>query len=286
MIWLTLAFGSALFLGAYDICKKNAVSGNAVWPVLLICSLTNVFLLSLFGIPEITSLKDHLTLLVKAAIVTTSWGFTYNAIAKLPISITSPIRASAPVFTIFMATAFMGERPQILQWIGIAVCLVGYFLFSSASKKESGAYWKNPFVICMFVGTFLGSCSGIYDKFLLQNLGYDPLVLQFWFNVYMSCVQAFILLFYWFPRKQKMPFRFRPIMLFVGVFLLIADRLYFLSLHEENALVSIVTIIRRSSVLIAFMAGLFLFKESKSKRKWLALFVVLSGLSLIALGNI
>ena len=138
----------------------------------------------------------------------------------------------------------------------------------------------------MFVGTFLGSCSGVYDKFLLQNLDYDPLVLQFWFNVYMSCVQALILLFYWFPRKQKMPFRFRPIMLFVGVFLLIADRLYFLSLHEENALVSIVTIIRRSSVLIAFMAGLFLFKESKSKRKWLALFVVLLGLSFIALGNI
>ena len=76
----------------------------------------------------------------------------------------------------------------------------------------------------MFVGTFLASCSGIYDKFLLQNLAYDPLVLQFWFNVYMSIVQAIILFFYWRPRRSKQPFQFRPTMLLIGLLLLVADR--------------------------------------------------------------
>ncbi|MEE1067125.1 MAG: GRP family sugar transporter [Fibrobacteraceae bacterium] len=285
MIWLTLAFCSAFFLGIYDICKKKAVHQNAVWPVLLICSLTNVFLLSFLGVPEIHSIKDHFILFVKAGIVTTSWGFTYNAIAKLPLSVTSPIRASAPIFTILMATLLMGERPHSLQWLGIASCLLGYFLFSSAGKKETGSYWKNPFVIFMFVGTFLASCSGIYDKFLLQNLAYDPLVLQFWFNVYMSIVQAIILFFYWRPRRSKQPFQFRPTMLLIGLLLLVADRFYFLSLHEQGALVSVVTIVRRSNVLIAFTAGLFLFKEKKSKRKWGALAAILLGLACIALGN-
>lgn len=285
VIWLTLALGSAFFLGLYDICKKKALNRNGVWPVLLICSLTNVFCLSLAGIPEISSVKDHFTLLVKAVIVTTSWGFTYNAIARLPLSITSPIRASAPIFTILMATLFMGERPHLLQWFGIFSCLLGYFLFSSAGKRETGSYWKNPFVLCMFIGTFLGACSGVYDKFLLQNLEYDPLEVQFWFNVYMACIQSVILMVYWWPRREKQPFRFSPVMLLVGVLLLLADRFYFLSLHEEGALVSIVTIIRRSNVLIAFCAGLFLFKEKKSKGKWLALLAILLGLILIALGN-
>ena len=42
-MWLLLAFLSAALLGFYDVCKKKALSGNAVLPVLflntLICSL-------------------------------------------------------------------------------------------------------------------------------------------------------------------------------------------------------------------------------------------------------
>ncbi len=273
MFWIFLAFGSAVFLGFYDICKKKAVSGNAVWPVLWICSVTNVLLLLPFiAFSEWPSIGDHLTLIVKAILVTISWAFTYHAIAQLPLSVSAPIRASAPVFTIFMATCFMGERPALLEWTGIAFCLAGYFCFGISGKRETGSYWKNKFVLLMFLGTFFGSCSGVYDKFLLQHLKYDPLILQFWFNVYMSLIQGVFVFGYWFPRRATQPFYFKPAVFLVGVLLIVADRFYFLSLHEEEALVSIVTVIRRSNVLISFVAGLLLFKESKNIYKWIALF--------------
>lgn len=289
MTWLFFALASALFLGIYDICKKRAVDKNAVWPLLLICSLTNVVLLLVYKIPEAPALKDHLTLLVKAAIVTSSWAFTYNAIAHLPLSITSPIRATAPIFTIFMATLFMGERPMALQWAGIVCCFGGHILFRMAGRETGSKYWKNPFVIAMFVGTFLGSCSGVYDKVLLQRLGYEPFVLQFWFNVYMCVIQGLVVALYWYPRQKKglaKPFKFKWIMLLVGVFLLIADRFYFLSLHEEGTLVSLVTIIRRSSVIISFLAGLIIFKERNNLKKWSALGAILLGLTLIGLASL
>ncbi len=294
MTWLLLALGSALFLGIYDICKKRAVNRNAVWPMLLICSATNVVLLLIWqllanGLPEVPALKDHLTLLVKAAIVSGSWVFTYSAIARLPLSTTSPIRATAPIFTMFMATIFMGERLLPLQWIGFASCFAGHMLFRFGTKREQKTYWRHPFVIAMFFGTFLGSCSGVYDKVLLQRLGYDPFVLQLWFNIYMCVIQGLVTAFYWYPRNKRgigFKFEFRWIMLLVGALLLVADRFYFLSLHEEGTLVSLVTIIRRSSVIISFIAGLMIFKEKNNPKKWMALVAIVTGLVLIGISSL
>jgi len=294
MTWLLLALGSALFLGIYDICKKRAVNRNAVWPMLLICSLTNVVLLFIWrvaadGLPEVPVLKDYLILLVKAGLVTASWVFTYSAIARLPLSTTSPIRATAPIFTMFMATMFLGERLLPLQWAGFACCFAGHMLFRFGTKKEQKTYWRHPFVIAMFIGTFFGSCSGVYDKVLLQRLGYEPFTLQLWFNVYMCVIQGLVTAFYWYPRSKKgigFKFEFRWIMLLVGALLLVADRFYFLSLHEEGALVSLVTIIRRSSVIISFVAGLAILHEKSNSKKWLALIAIVTGLTLIGISSL
>jgi transporter family protein len=64
----------------------------------------------------------------------------------------------------------------------------------------------------------------------------------------------------------------------VGVLLVIADRFYFLAVHEPDALISVVSVIRRSNVLISFAGGLFFFKERKSKLKYLAMAGILTGL--------
>lgn len=141
MFWVTLALGSALFLGFYDIAKKKALTGNAVLPVLFFVSLTCAALLSpayfLGHIPAFSA-SGHCKLLLKAVIVTSSWIFTFHAVSRLPLSVTAPVRASAPIFTIAMAVAFMGERPSSMEWLGIGISLVGYGVMSVASRKETG----------------------------------------------------------------------------------------------------------------------------------------------------
>lgn len=293
MIWIILAFSSALFLGFYDISKKKVLNNHAIWPVLFFCSLTSViglFPLFLTGKIPLIEAEEHLFLLFKAVIVTTSWIFTFNAVARLPLSMTSPIRASAPLFTILIAVSFMGERPSLWQWVGICVTAISYFLFSIAGKRETGLFFKNPWVIAMFIGTFLGACSGIYDKYLLQQLKYEPLAVQFWFNLYMSVIQFTMMCFFalrnkYSNRVSKRSFRFHPLMILVGFLLLIADRFYFLALHEPDALVSIVTVIRRSNVIISFLWGIFIMKEQKSKTKYFAFSGILLGLILIGLSQ-
>lgn len=284
MLWVTLALGSALFLGFYDIAKKKALTGNAVLPVLFFVSLTcTAVLLPVYFLGKIPSLalSEHLMLLVKAAIVTASWIFTFNAVSRLPLSLTAPIRASAPIFTIAMAVAIMGERPSSFEWIGIGFAMVSYFLISLASRKETGHFFTNIWILSMFFGTFLGSCSGVYDKFLLQRAKLDPLAIQFYFNIYMTCIQAFSILLLRFLQRNKPDrkrFEFRWIILAVGVLLVIADRFYFLAVHEPDALISVVTVIRRSNVLISFAGGLIFFKEKRTKLKYVAMVGILIGL--------
>lgn len=289
MFWVTLALGSALFLGFYDIAKKKALTGNAVLPVLFFVSLTCAALLSpayVLGIIPALSSSDHLKLLLKAAIVTASWIFTFHAVSRLPLSITAPVRASAPIFTIAMAVAFMGERPSTLEWLGIGISLAGYLAMSFASRKETGHFFTNIWILSMFFGTFLGSVSGIYDKFLLQRENLDPLAIQFYYNIYMAILQGILIFVQHLAKKgspSRIRFQFRPVILAVGIFLVAADRFYFLAVHNPDALISVVTIIRRSNVLFSFLGGLFFFHERRSALKNLSMAGILLGLLCFAM---
>jgi transporter family protein len=240
----------------------------------------------LSGHCEPLSLHDHLLLMVKAVIVGLSWLFTYNAIAHMPLSISTTIRALAPLFTIMIAVGFMGERPFALQWVGIALCVCSYIGLSLAGRKEMGHFFSNGWVVSMLIGTILASCSGIYDKFILQRMNFEPMTVQVWFSIYMLAVQFITTAFTWFPtRKKTTPFQFRWSFLAVAALLIIADRCYFLAVSHEDALISIITVLRRSSVFISFLAGIIIFRERKSKLKFVALLGVVAGLCLISLGK-
>ena len=267
MSWFILALLSAFFLGCYDLAKKKSVQDNAVRVTLFFCSAFYALFMSpllLTGHCESLPLQSHVYLFGKAAIVGGSWILTYNDLAHLPLSIATTIRALA----------------------GVAICICSYVGLSLAGRKEMGHFFSNGWVICMVLGTILAACSGVYDKFILQRMNFDPLTVQVWFSIYMALWQFVICAFTWFPTRHKTtPFKFRWSMVLVAVLLIIADRCYFVAVSDPDALISIITVFRRSSVLISFFAGLLLFKERKSKMKFVALLGVILGICLIALGK-
>jgi transporter family protein len=185
-----------------------------------------------------------------------------------------------------IAVGFMGERPFPLQWVGIAVCVFSYIGLSLAGRKEMGHFFSNGWVVSMLIGTILASCSGVYDKFILQRMNFEPMTVQVWFSIYMLAVQFITTAFTWYPtRKKTTPFQFRWSFIAVAALLIVADRCYFLAVSHEGALISIITVLRRSSVFISFLAGILIFRERKSKLKFVALLGVVLGLCLISLGK-
>ena len=297
MSWLLLATLSALFLGLYDISKKAALNANAVLPVLLCSSLAGSLVVALamlfsglapasaesIGMVVVPlSGGEHLLVLLKAGIVTSSWILSFFAVKHLPISIAAPVRASAPLFTLMGAVFLFGEAPSVRQWIGISVILLAYWGFSLVGRAEGLGFEQHRWIGLLLGGTLLGAISGLYDKHLLQQARLPPLTLQCWFTLYNAALQGIVVALLWWPRRRnvtKLKWRFSiPL---VGVLLIIADSFYFRALAHQEALVSVVSLVRRSNVVVSFSLGALLFREKLLHRKAVILAGILFGVWLL-----
>lgn len=298
MLWLSLSLASAFLLGAYEITRKRAVRESAILPVLLGANLGGLGLLGMslalgrafpepahawgFELEELTR-RAHLGILLKSCIVSTSWVMSYFAVKRLPISVAGPLRATSPVVTILGALLLFQESPALLQRCGIAVIFSGYFGFAWLGREEGIFFLQNRAVGLLVLGTCIGSLSGLYDKYLLQYAELAPTTLQFWFTAYNVMIQLFLCRLIWWPKRGVQSFRMSWSVPLVGVFLVLADQLYFRAMAHEGALVSVISLVRRSSVLVSFTVGGLLFREQLLKKKALFLGVIVLGLGLLFL---
>ena len=297
-MWLAFAFLSAFLLGCYEVNKKMSLTGNAVIPVLFL----NTLISSLIFVPFIAlsfctdwldgtmlyvpraSLEDHLKVFVKAVIVLSSWISGYFALKHLPLTITGPIKATQPILTLLGAMLLFGERLNLYQWIGVSLAVASFYLLSSSGKKEGILFAHNKWIFLTVLSILTGALSGLYDKYLMRSM--DVMTVQVWFNIYQCAMMALILIGLWYPHRTKStPFHWRWNILFISIFLCVADWVYFYALSFPDSMISIVSMVRRSNVLVTFAAGALFFHEKNLKNKAIDLFLVLLGMIFLYLGT-
>lgn len=289
-MWLAFALLSAALLGFYDVCKKYSLRDNAVIPILflntLFCSI--IFLPFAFKTP-FGGWEMQRYILLKAFIVLSSWVLGYIGIKNLPITIIGPINATRPVMVLVGALLIFGERLNLWQWAGVVLAILSFFLLSRSGKKEGIDFKHNRWILCTVGAAVLGAISGLYDKYLMATeggLGLPRLTVQCWYNFYQCIMMGIMLLLLWWPtRKGSTPFRWRWSILFISIFLSIADYVYFYSLSLDGALISVVSMVRRSSVLVSFILGALLFHEKNLRSKAIDLALVLLSMILLWLGQ-
>ena len=296
-MWMYLGLLAALFLGLHNLLKKHAVQGNEVFPVLL-GTISSGFLLLLpfylgsVWFPEfmvniqfyITDIpwQTHGYLAIKSAIMAASWLLAYHALKHLPITIVTPIRSAGPFFTFIGAITIYQEKPNGLQWVGFFLIIFSVLLYSKIGKKEGIHFKSNKWIFAIIGATFLGASSGLYDKFLVQSLALNPQTLQFWFCFYTVIIILIILSVTWFPNAEKRKaFTWRWSIPLVGVLLQIADYFYFKALQDPEALIMLLSAIKRSQILIAVVVGGLLFKEQNKRKKLVPLAGIMCGVFLI-----
>ncbi len=298
MSWIWLSIASALVLGIYELLKKLAVRDNAVPPVLFCGTLTGLLVwLLLRGItpwlPEAWQAglaidpigpKEHLALFGKGVLVSASWIFGYFALKHLPITIASPVRSSAPLWTILIAVAFFDESPSPRQWLGVALILVAFYVFSLLGRAEGFRFHRDKWVACLIAATLLGALSAVYDKVLLQDFGFRVATLQFWFSVYLVVVMLPFTLAWRYGTSvaNRGRFEWRWTVPAVGIGLLIADALYFAAIASDDALISVISPIRRTSAMVGFIGGIVIFRERRNLGwKAVALVLMLMGVAVL-----
>ena len=289
-MWLILAFLSAAMLGCYDSFKKDALKGNAVIPVLFLNTLFSslIFLpfIVLSGTTDVLQgtifqtasggWEMHKYIVLKALIVLSSWILGYFGMKHLPLTIVGPINATRPVMVLVGALLVFGERLNVWQWIGVMLAVASFFMLSRSSKKE-GIDFKHDHWIYMIVGAAaLGAVSGLYDKYLMApvesgGVGLDRMMVQSWYNIYQCGMMT--------------PFHWSWSIVGVSVFLSTADFMYFYSLSLPEAMISIVSMVRRGSVIVSFMFGAMFFHEKNLKAKAFDLALVLLGMLFLYVGS-
>lgn len=314
-MWVVYALVSASLLGLYDVFKKKSLQGNAVIPVLLI----NTVICTLFFLPSIVGSltgmispdsilyipyggwREHKLVIIKAFVVLSSWICGYFAIKKLPLTIVGPVNATRPVMTLVGAMLIFGERLNLLQWAGVCMAIFSFWMLSRSGKKEGIDFKSNVWVLLLVAAAVLGACSGLYDKYLMASsgAGLDRLFVQGWYNLYQAVIMGVIMLLVWLPERKRalaqavpgtgpdyVPFVWKWTIPFISLALTAADLAYLYALTMPGAMISVVSMIRRSSVLVSFVFGAVVFHEKNLRSKALDLVFVLLSLILLLLGTV
>lgn len=301
-MWLILAFVSAVMLGFYDASKKASLKGNAVLPVLLLNTIFSTIIFSPFLLDYVCGggwfsgtfadtasgasdeLRAHLLVVLKAFIVLSSWICGYFGLKHLPLTIVGPINATRPVLVLLGAVLIFGEKLNLYQWIGVLLALLSIFLMSRAGKKEEIDFKSNKWIWCLAAATLIGAVSGLYDKFIMRSL--NPMFVQSWFNFYQMIIMSAICGLIWYPTRHKStPFSWRWSIPLISIFICIGDFAYYNSLSEADSMISVVSLVRRSSVIISFICGVVIFKERNIKAKLFDLLLILLGMAFIWMGT-
>lgn len=299
-MWVILAFISAFFNGCYDISKKIAVNNNAILPVLFFSALfaflllLPVAILSYLGIAQISasifyipnlSIESHIHILIRAFIIVLAWILGYTALKHLPITITGPINSTRPVITLVLSIVIFNENLSVCQWIGVLITIVSLFLLSFSSKREGVKFSKNKWITFAFSGALIGSLCELLEKFIMQQLAFMSVL--FWTSLYQCTIVGLIILFSkLFTSKKKYDFSLRWSILFIAIFLTLTDVAYLNALSLDGAMISVISLIRRGSVLVSFTGGVIFLKEKNFKSKVLDLVLIIIGMMFLFFGTI
>ena len=294
-MWILLAFVSATLLGLYDTSKKFSLRGNDVIPVLFLNTLfCSAIFLPLILLSQYTHVLDssifhvgaggwemHRWIILKSVIVLLSWVFGYFAIAQLPLTIVGPINATRPVMTLVGAML-------------VSLAIISLFLLARSGKREGIDFKHNKWIFFLVLAAMMGTCSGLLDKYLMASpenggVGLNRMMAQSWYNIYQCIMMGVVLLVYIFNQRKKAErtahFSWKWSILLISIFLSMADFAYFYALSLPGAMISIVSMVRRGSVLVSFLCGALLFREKNLKAKAIDLCFVLLGMIFLWIGS-
>lgn len=290
-MWITFALISLVSLGFYDIFKKLALDGNNMFAVLFV----NTLLCTLFMSPVIVSgiadgtygfqqPQDHLYIIVKSLIVTTSWLLGYSAMKHLPLTIAGSINALRPIMVLVGAIIIYSERPGAMQWTGIIMGF-GSLLFIGFIGSREGLTKKNSrWIIYGLASMLLWAVSGLYDKFLLRR--FTPLSVEAWYSFYQFVIMLMVLAVTTRFHLSDDKFKWNWSILLISIFITAADLSFFYALKSPGSMVSIVSMIRRGSAVVTFIYGVLFLHERNVRLKFVDMGILVVGMTLIILGSL
>lgn len=271
-VLLTLVFG--ICKGFREGIKKKALEKSSTFEVLFLYTLLGFLLViptakDVFSIPW----QYYFFILIKAGLVFTAWTCSFNSIKYMPVSLYGVMDTSRVVFSTFMGVMFMSESLRLSQITGMILVISGLVLVNINQKSDTKV--KSKYLFLTLVACLFNATSGVLDKWLTKTVSSGQL--QFWFMLYLTVMYGLYILF----TKTKVSVKTLKTnywIVILAVIFVIGDRALFMANANPDSRITIMTLIKQSSVLAAILAGRIMFREKGTLRRVLCALLVVLGI--------
>ena len=298
VMWIFLVFVYGIIKGLREICKKKSLEKNSVTEVLLVYT----FLSLLICTPQIPNavgltVNQYLWVALKSFVIFIAWMAGFKAIKKLPISLCGVLDLSRVLFASLLGVVVLGEKITFFKGIGLLFVSVGLLFLKfnpflkkdrmSSSESNSIAITEekkkssNTFFICLaFLSCILNAVSGLLDKILMKEMNSSQL--QFWYTFFLVVYYSI----YAIVRRVKINKEiWKNIWVwFLAVGIIVMDKALFIANGYPESQVTIMTMIKQSSVIIAILSGKFIFREKNILQKMICAAIIIIGILIGIMG--
>ena len=292
---LVLVYG--IIKGLREICKKKSLEKNSVTEVLLVYTFLSLLICSpQFPQARGLTFNQYLWVALKAFVIFVAWIAGFKAIKKLPISLCGVLDLSRVLFATLLGVIVLGEKITFFKGIGLVLVSAGllFLKFNPFIKKESVIEEKvtagenegqksssnSFFIFLAFLSCVLNAVSGLLDKILMKEMNSSQLL--FWYTLFMVIYYAI----YALVRRVKIN---RSVwkniwVWFLAVGIIVMDKSLFIANAYPESQITVMTLIKQSSVIIAIIGGKFVFKEKNILHKSICAAIIVAGILIGIMG--
>ena len=176
------------------------------------------------------------------------------------------------VVQLLLSIVFFKERPELLQLVGVIICLAAIVLINF-EKEQTAIHFKLGLLLILLVSGLCDGMSKIHEE--LGNPMLSEHFLFYTFGVALILCVVLILL-----RKERMGWKDVGFGILLGVPNYFSARFLLKALNDLAAVVVFPTF-SVSTVVVITLTGLLIFREKLSKKQWIGMGMILIALILL-----
>lgn len=275
-MWIPLVLFYGLAKGARDAIKKKALEKSSVMEVLFFHAVIALILLLPFskGIFAVDGIH-HVLIFLKSFVIFIAWICAFTSIKKMPVSFYGIIDMARVLFSTVLALLFLNETMTLPKAVGLLLVACGIVLVNIG--HGDGEKIRYRYLLAALLSCLLNAVSGFMDKKLLSDGTLNSSQLQFWYVFYLTLLYGTYILFTR-TRISLLTVKNNYWIALLSALFVIADRALFIANEDPVSQITVMTLIKQSSVLVSVFCGKVFFKEKHILKRAVCAAVVLAGI--------
>ncbi len=280
-MWFAYALLGAVITGIGQVLvKRGQVKLTPLLDNLLAAIIVNLILVP-FLLLRGVDISAGGNIIVYALIAATMYATFYYIISFGKVSLMISLINTFPIVTIVLAVSYLHESPNLYQWFGIILIILGVICISREKVKNGDINKKRIWIVWGLLGSLAIGIAEFVTK--LATLRVDGFT--FTFFVYLMYIPILVI-FMVFDRKgrklEMLKSKWNLLFTLIGIFF-VEGGLIAIALAYQHGRASLVSPVVATHMLITVVLAAIFLKEKLSPVQRIGILLTLVGVSIIGI---